>query len=376
MKKRIFFTIIALLALVGILAGIKTLQIRRMIGQKGGFTPPPEVVTTAVVKSESWETMLTAVGSLAAVQGVDVAAELPGKVDRIAFEAGARVKSGDLLLRQNVSSEQAQLRAAIVAADLAKINLDRYKDLLAKDSVAQATYDNVEAQYKQTMALADNIRATISKKTIRAPFGGRLGIRLVNLGQILKEGDPIVSLQTLDPIFVNFQLPQQDLARVNTGQAVRVTSDALPGETIEGKITAINPDVDDATRNLRVQATVSNNMEHLRPGMYVNVEIVLPVKKEVLIIPATAVLYAPYSDSVFLVEERKDKNTGKKGKFLRQQFVRLGDKRGDFVTVVSGLNNGETVVSTGAFKLRNGQAVVVDNTLNPEFKLAPKPQNN
>lgn len=376
MKKRIFITILALLVLVGALAGIKYLQIRRMMAQQKNFAPPPEVVTTTTVRSESWERLITAVGSLVAVQGVDVSAELSGKVVEIAFEAGAKVKAGDLLLQQNISSELAQLQSAEVALGLAKMNFERYRDLLAKKSVAQATFDDAQAQYKQSMAQVDNIRTIIDKKTIRAPFAGRLGIRLVNLGQILKEGDPVVSLQTLDPIFVNFLLPQQDLAKIQDGLTVRITSDAFPGETIEGKITAINPGVDSSTRNIKVQATVANTGEQLRPGMYVNVAVVLPGKEEVLTIPSTALLYAPYSDSVFLVDERKNEKTGKMDKFLRQQFVRLGEKRGDYVAVVSGLSKDETVVSTGAFKLRNGQAVVIDNTLSPDFKLAPKPKDS
>lgn len=223
------------------------------------------------------------------------------------------------------------------------------------------------------MAQADAIRTVIAKKNIRAPFAGSLGIRLVNLGQILNEGEPIVSLQSIDPIFVNFSLPQQQLAQVQTGLTVRVKYDALPAQIMEGKITAISPEVDAATRNVRIQATMANHEERLRPGMFVNVAVVLPAAKDVLAVPATAVLYAPYSDSVFVVDEKKSENNNQPGLIVRQQIVQLGEKRGDFVAVVAGLQAGETIVSTGAFKLRNGQAVVVDNTLAPEFKLAPEP---
>jgi membrane fusion protein (multidrug efflux system) len=195
---------------------------------------------------------------------------------------------------------------------------------------------------------------------------------LVNLGQILNEGNAIVSLQSLDPIFVNFSLPQQQLAQIQPGLTVRVTTDVLPGRVIDGKITAINPAVDAATRNIQVQATAENPQEQLRPGMFVNVAVVLPAQDKVLAIPATAVLYAPYSDSVFVVEEKKSEQNSPPGKSVRQQFVRLGEKRGDFIAVSSGLKGAETIVSTGVFKLRNGQAVVVDNTLAPEFKLMPK----
>jgi len=226
------------------------------------------------------------------------------------------------------------------------------------------------------VAQADSIRATIGKKTILAPFTGLLGIRLINLGQMLKEGEAIVSLQALDPIFVDFALPQQQLAHLQRGLAVRLTTDALPGEVVEGEITAINPQVDAATRNIMSQATVANPRERLRPGMFVNVAVTLPSQERVLTIPAPAVLYAPYSDSVFVVEEKKDEKTGLSGKAVRQQFVRLGEKRGDYVSVMSGLKEGETIVSTGVFKLRNGQAVIVNNSLSPEFKLAPKPEDS
>jgi membrane fusion protein (multidrug efflux system) len=376
MKKRIIFTIVGLIVLIGVLGGIKGLQISQMAANGKQFVPPPETVTTFEVHPDSWESLLTSVGSLEAVQGVMVTAELTGKVVNIAFEPGARVRAGDLLVQQDISSETAQLRASEAAVALAKTTLERIRKLLTEKTVSQSQYDNADAQYKQAAAQVDTIRSAISKKTIRAPFAGRLGIRLVNLGQILNEGEAIVSLQSLDPIFVNFSLPQQQLAQIQPGFTVRVTTDVLPGRTIEGKITAINPAVDAATRNIQVQATVTNPQERLRPGMFVNVAVVLPVQDKVLAIPATAVLYAPYSDSVFVVEEKKSEKNSPPGKIVRQQFVRLGEKRGDFIAVSSGLKEGETIVSTGVFKLRNGQVVVVDNTLAPEFKLMPKTNDN
>ncbi len=376
MKKRVVFTIVGLLVLIGILGGIKSLQIFRMTAQGKQFVPPPETVTAFEVHPDSWESLLTSVGSLEAVQGVMVTAELKGKVENIAFEPGAMVRTGDLLVQQDISSETAQLRASEASVALAKLTLERTRKLLKEKTVSQSQYDNADAQYKQASAQLDTIRSAISKKTIRAPFSGRLGIRLVNQGQILNEGDAIVSLQSLDPIFVNFSLPQQQLAQVRTGLSVRVTTDVLPGRVIEGKITAINPAVDAATRNIRVQATAANPREQLRPGMFVNVAVVLPAQEKVLPIPATAVLYAPYGDSVFVVEEKKIEKNSRPIKTVHQQFVRLGEKRGDFIAVSSGLKEGETVVSTGVFKLRNGQAVVVNNSLAPEFKLMPETKNN
>jgi membrane fusion protein (multidrug efflux system) len=376
MTKRIIFTSLGVLVLIGILGGIKSLQINRMIAIGSQSTPPPETVTTAVVRSESWEALIISVGSLEAVQGVMLTAELPGKVTHIAFEPGTKVKAGDLLLQQDTSSEQAQLRAAEATVMLTKLELERSSKLLGKKAVAQAKYDADNARYKQAVAQIDGIRATIRKKTIRAPFAGSLGIRLVNLGQNLNEGEPIVSLQTIDPIFVNFSLPQQQLAQVKPGLKVRLTTDAQLGQVIEGEITAISPEVDAATRNIRVQATVANRQEHLRPGMFVNVAVVLPAREAVLAIPTTAVLYAPYGDMVFVVDASKSEKGAEPVNVVRQKIVQLGEKRGDFVASLSGLEKGETVVSTGVFKLRNGQAVVVDNTLAPEFKLAPEPNDS
>ncbi len=376
MKKKIFFTIIGLILFTGLIGGIKALQIGKMIAQGKSFSPPPETVTTAAVSKQSWETLRTSVGSLTAVQGVTLTAELTGKITEIAFESGAKVQAGDLLIRQDISSEEAQLRSAEASVILAKANFDRAKKVLAQKAISETEFDSAKAQYISAQADADGIRAIIAKKTIIAPFAGRLGIRMVNLGQIINQGEPIVSLQAIDPIFVNFLLPQHQLADIHTGLSVRIKADALSDQVVEGTITAINPEVDTATRNIRIQATIQNAQELLRPGMFVNVSVVLPEQEPVLSIPATAVLYAPYSDSVFVVENTKEEKKESPGQVIRQQFVRIGEKRGDFLAVVSGLKEGDTIVSTGVFKLRNGQAVVVDNTLNPEFRLAPEPEDS
>ena len=372
MKKRIIYSILGLVVIIAILGGIKALQIGAMIDQGKKYVPPPETVTTALARAETWDTALTAVGTLSAVQGVTVAAELPGKVVNISFEPGATVKKGDLLVKQDTTSEEAQLPGAVAQVTLTRSNRQRAETLLKEKIISQADYDTSVASYEQAMAQAENIRATIAKKTIRTPFSGRLGTRLVNLGQILREGDPVVSLQSLDPIYVDFTIPQQELTRLKIGLPVTVTTDALPGETILGRITTISPQIDADTRAVKLQATVTNKAEKLRAGMYVTVSVGLPVRQKVLIIPATAVMYAPYSDSVFVVEQAKDG----KGKIVRQQFVRLGEKRGDFVVVTSGLKEGEIMVSTGVFKLRNGQSVVVDNKHAPTFQHKPTPENN
>jgi membrane fusion protein (multidrug efflux system) len=375
MKKTILLALVGVLLIAGILAGIKALQIGKMVDQGKAFVPPPETVTATAVQAQDWETELAAVGSLTAVQGVTVAAESPGKIVAINFRAGNAVRAGDLLLRQDTSTEQALLPGAEAAVVLATANLERARSLLAEQAVSQAEYDTALADHSLAVAEVERLRAAIDKKTVQAPFAGTLGIRLVNLGQMLKEGDAIVSLQALDPIFADFSLPQQELARLRPGSAVRVTTDAWPGEVFPGTITAIDAEVDAATRNIRLQATVGNAAGKLRPGMFTRVGVVLPGRARVLAIPATAVLYAPYGDSVYIIEDppadgRQD------GKLLRQQFVRLGEKRGDFVAVTSGLTGTETVVSTGAFKLRNGQAVLIDNRLAPSFSLEPRPENN
>ncbi len=374
MKKRILIALILLIGIAGILGGIKYLQIDRMTAQ-GKQSMPATTVTVAPVTQMRWESRLTAVGSLKAVQGVTVTAELTGKVGRIAFKSGAFVEAGDLLVQQDIASAKAQLRAAEATLALSRANHDRAKELRSEQVVTQAAYDQALASLRQSQAEIDRVQAIIDKKTIRAPFAGRLGIRRIDLGQIIKEGDPIVSLQSLDPIFVDFLLPQNQLAQLAPGLGVRVTADVLAQATVTGQITAVNPQVEADTRNIRIQATLRNEEEKLLPGMFVNVEVLLPEKTPVLAIPATAVLYAPYSDSVFIVEAGQTGTSKSPDMHLRQQFVRLGPTQGDFVSVREGLTVDQKVVSTGVFKLRNGQKVIVDNKLSPTFKTEPQPDD-
>ena len=376
MKKlnRILITTAGLLVLTVLLVGIKGLQIRRMVANAENMAPPPETVTVSEVAAQEWETVLTAVGSLQAVQGVLVTSELPGKVTKIGFQSGDKAESGRLLLQQDISAESAELRAAESDLELTRKNYERGRRLLPQNVVSRSSVDNQKAAFEKATARLDNVKAAIAKKTIKAPFSGRLGIRQVNLGETLAPGRPVVSLQTLDPIYVNFQFPQYRMNLLKKGLPVRITTEIRKDRKIEGVITAINSEVDHQTRNIRVQATLKNPDEELRPGMYATVEVVLPEEQNVLTIPATAVNYAPYSDSVFVVEEKTDEK-GKTARMVRQQFVQLGDKRGDFVAVLSGLKSGEKVVSTGVFKLRNGQPVEVDNTLAPKFQRESRPDN-
>jgi membrane fusion protein (multidrug efflux system) len=363
------------LLIAGPLFLVKMSQFKAMGSAAAAMVMPPTTVTATPAVQDKWENSFNATGSVAAVQGVTIGAELPGKIVKIALESGASVKAGDVLVQLDISTEEAQLRAAEATAALAKANLERARDLRQSNTNSLAELDAADAQAKQAQAQAENMRASIAKKTIRAPFAGRLGLRLVNLGQILKEGEAITTLQTMDPIYVNFSLPQQRLPLIAAGNTVRIETDAAPGQTIEGKITAISPEIDPATRNVRVQATVSNVGETLRAGMFVNVDVVLPTSTEVLMIPVTAVLNAPYGDSVFVIDEKKDEKSGKVEKVLRQQFIRVDGAKGDFVNVVEGLKPGESVVTSGVFKLRPGMNVVIDNKLAPPAQLDPKPKN-
>lgn len=363
------------IAIAGPLALIRVMQIRAMIAAGENTVQPPETVTAAPVAQQNWETTIASTGTIVPVQGVTVAAEVGGKVAKIGFEPGSTVKAGDLLVQLDTATEEAQLRAAQATADLAKANLQRARDLRETNTNSLAELDAADAQAKQAAAQVDSIKAIIEKKNVRAPFSGRLGLRLVNLGQILRDGDAITALQTLDPIYVNFSVPQQNVDKMVAGTEVRVTADAARGEKFEGKITAVNAEVDPVTRNIRVQATISNRAEKLRSGMFAEVEVVLPESREVLAIPATSVLYAPYGDSVFVIEEKKNEKTGAMEKVLRQQFIRISGTRGDFVAVTEGLKPGETIVTSGVFKLRAGMNVVIDNQLAPNAQVAPKPNN-
>lgn len=363
------------LLIAGPLFLVKMSQFKSMGAAAAAMVMPPTTVTAMAAEVGKWENSFSSTGSVAAVQGVTIGAEVAGKVVKIAFESGAPAKAGDVLVQLDISTEEAQLRAAEATLALAKANLQRARDLRQSNTNSLAELDAADAQAKQAQAQAENIRATIAKKTIRAPFAGRLGLRLVNLGQVLKDGEPITTLQTMDPIYVNFSLPQQRMPLIADGNTVRIRTDAAPNQTLEGKITAISPEIDPTTRNVRVQATVSNASETLRSGMFVNVDIILPTQTDVLTIPVTAVLNAPYGDSVFVIEDKKDEKTGKVQKVLRQQFIRVEGAKGDFVNVVEGLKPGQTVVTSGVFKLRPGMNVVIDNKLAPPAQLQPKPKN-
>jgi membrane fusion protein (multidrug efflux system) len=372
MKRSIAVAVFLVLLVGGVLAGVKALQLRTLMAGAAAGGPPPETVSSVVVREENWPETLTAIGSLTAVQGVNVTAELSGMVREIAFQSGAVVAKGDLLVRLDTATEEAQLRATQAQVDLDFVNLNRVRNLRAEKMVSESDLNAAEAAWKQNVAHADAIRATMEKKTLRAPFAGRLGIRLINLGQYLETGKAIVSLQALTPVYAEFSLPQQELARLKTEMRVRLTIDAYPGRVFEGELTAMNPDLDPATRSVGLQATFANSDLALRPGMFARVEVLLAEQRAALVVPATSILSAPYGDSVYVLEPKPDPE-GKPGLVVRQQFVRAGRARGDLVSVETGLKAGERIVSAGLFKLRNGMAVVENNSLVPKTDVAPRP---
>jgi membrane fusion protein (multidrug efflux system) len=354
-----------------ILAGIKVLQIVTMVSAKQPM--PVETVTSALVKEEDWAPTLSSVGSVSAVQGAVVSAELSGTVAEIKFENGGVAKKDDILVKLDASSEEAQLKTAVADLEWARKDLERTRDLAVRKVISKAELDAGESKFKQKEGTVDNMRAMITKKEVRAPFDGQLGIRQVNVGQTINAGQQVVSLQSLDPVYVDFAVPQQHLPKLSAGLEVHVRTDTIGGQEFVGKLTAINSAVDIVTRNVSLQATLQNPDHTLRPGMFAKVEVVLPEKNKTLVIPGSAVSYAPFGDSVFIIEKKKDPKTGKESQALRQQFVRIGEARGDFVSVTTGLKAGETVVGTGVFKLRNGMAVTINNDLAPKPQLNPTP---
>jgi membrane fusion protein (multidrug efflux system) len=373
-RKTVLKAILAIVALFLLLAGIKALQIFKMISSKPPM--PVETVTSAIVEEKDWAPVLSAVGSISPVQGAMISSELAGTVDQVAFESGALVKKGDLLVKLNTGIEDAMLRSADADLELARADVLRSRDLAARKVVAKAELDAAESKFQQKSAMIDNMHAAVAKKTIRAPFDGVAGIRTVNVGQTVNAGQQIVPLQALDPLFADFALPQQRLGDLSAGLDVQVSTDAMSNRVFAGKLTAINSMVDVATRNVALQATLANPDHALRPGMFVKIDVILPQKQRALVIPGSAVSYAPYGDSVFVIEKQKDPKTGHENQVLRQQFVRVGEARGDFVSVTTGLKAGETVVGTGVFKLRNGMAVTINNDLAPKPQVNPTPADS
>jgi membrane fusion protein (multidrug efflux system) len=391
-KKVWIISIGGLLLAVTLLGGIKAGQIGAMIAMGKTFSPPPESVTSAVVEATEWQPSQPAIGTLVAVRAVTLGAELPGLIREVAFDSGTLVRRGAVLVRLDTSTEEAALQAAQAEATLARLALERAVSLREGGANAPADLDGAQARDRQAAASVAGLEATIAKKTIRAPFDGRIAIRQVEVGQVVSPGTPIASLQSVDPIHAEFWLPQQALADVHAGQRAAVRTDTFAGRTWDGQVSVINSEVDVATRNVRIRATLPNPDGRLRPGMFVNVEVLSAERRPVLVIPATAVLFAPYGDSVYVIGPKPPAAPtpagatpaaapaptaagapGAPGLVATQRFVRLGERRGDLVAVASGLKAGETVVSSGAFKLRNGMAVAVHDDLAPDARLSPNP---
>jgi len=374
MAKRMIITLAAVAAFLTAIGFIKFRQIQTAIAQASSFQPPPEAVTTIVTRQEQWTSSLSAIGTVAAVHGVTVSADLPGVVEAIAFDSGRAVQAGDVLVRLDTRQEQAQLAAAEAQLALARLNLDRARGLREQGIISQADYDRATSENDQAQAKVGEIRATIARKTIRAPFAGILGIRQVNLGQYLTGGAPIVPLQSLDPIYVNFAVPQQEVGQLRPGVEVSVSAEGI-ARPFAGRITAVDSVVDQATRNVQAQATLPNREGRLRPGMFVQAEVLVGASSAIVALPTSAIAYAPYGDSVFVVGDVKGPK-GETYRGVRQQFVKLGGERGDQVAVVSGLQAGEEVATSGVFKLRNGAAVHINNNVRPANNPAPKPEDN
>ncbi|MFI0348029.1 MAG: efflux RND transporter periplasmic adaptor subunit [Chthoniobacterales bacterium] len=374
----VFLALLIMGAFVVALGLFKKNQITSAIKQHQAFQMPADAVTSIVVKPQPWEDALEAVGSLSAAQGVMLSADLPGIVMKTPLQSGAMVKKGDLLVQLDTRQEEAQLHIAQSKLVLAQIKIERATDLASKNVIAKSALDDVRAEYDGAVAAVDEIKAIIARKTVTAPFDGMLGLCQINEGQYLKSGDPIVPLNLLDVIHVNFSLPQQNIGQLNLGQPVRVKADGIPHENFLGTITAINSEVDSSTRNIQVQATIINDKLLLRGGMFAKIEVLLPTRKDIMTLPVSAINYAPYGDSVFVIEKMKKPTTPQAASYLgvRDQAVTLGATRGDQVEILTGLKAGDEVVSSGVFKLRPGGAVKVNNVVQPGNNPAPKPADS
>ena len=370
--------LLMLVLLSAVVAGIaywKFTQVQKAIAMGKSFAPPPAAVTTVIVAPQPWQPVLRAIGTMKAVNGVTVSTDLAGIVTEIAFESGTQVKKGDVLVKLDTQQEEAQLQSSQARLALAKTDLERKRDLLTKKAIAQAELDVAVSQLRQMEASVTEMKALVSRKRIDAPFDGLIGIRQVNVGQYLNPGAPIAPLQSMDPIYVEFALPQQHFGSVAVGKKLRLRASGVTGAQFEGEITAVDSQINESSRNFTVQGTIKNPEQKLRPGMFVDVEVMLPAQENVLAIPSTSIAYAPYGDSVYVVREAP----GPDGKPLRQaqqQFVKLGPTEGDQVTILSGVKEGDEVVTSGTFKLRPGAPVQVNNAVQPANLRQPAPPNS
>jgi membrane fusion protein (multidrug efflux system) len=376
MAKRMIVVLLLMAGLIGGLGFVKYRQVESAIAAGASFQMPPTSVTTVVAKKETWPSTLSVIGTAAAVQGVTVSADLPGTVDKIHFESGQAVHEGDILVELDIRQERAQLANIEAQRDLARVQYGRSEELSKAGVISKSEYDNAASQQKATEAQVNEVKAAIARKTIHAPFTGVLGIRQISLGQYLAAGQSIVSLQSINPIYVNFGVPQQDTPKMKIGRSVRVTTADLPGVKFNGRITALDSVINEQTRNIQIQGTLENPGGKLRPGMFLQVELPLGESRDVIPLPASAINYAPSGDSVFVVSDMKDEKTGKTYKGVRQQIVKIEGSKGDQVAIISGLNPGDEVVSAGAFRLRNAAPVEVNNSVQPSNSPKPNPEES
>ena len=383
---RILVVIVGLLLVVGTLGFIKFSQISMLMNMGKEYAkagPPPESISTSLAKTDTWQSQMTAVGTIAPVEGVALSNDSPGVVSKIHFESGQLVKQGQVLVELDTSVERAQLASAIVHHDLAVVTVNRSRALVKEQVSSQAQLDTDESTVKSSATDAQTIQAQIDRKIVRAPFSGRLGIRAVNVGQYLNPGTQLTVLQAVGAMFVDFSLPQQQLTTLTVGMPVKVKIEASDAPAVDGAIAAVDPTIDSTTRMIKLRASVPLAGEALRPGMFANVAVILPGTGTVVTVPLTAIVHASFGDSVFVVEDKKPDSPGAKttpdGKIIknaRQQFVRLGEARGDFVSVLDGVKPGDELVSAGAFKLRNNSPILVNNSLQTSPELNPHPENH
>jgi len=374
-KKPMTIMLLAVAGVVLSLAFYKYRQIAAAIANGANFAPPPESVTSMKTVKTPWTPSIDVIASLEAVQGTVLKAEEKGRVESTPVESGSMVKAGDVLVQLDVSEEAAQLKSAEAQQELARLTFKRTQQLHAGNAMAQAALDEATSGLKQAEGNVAAIRAIIAKKTITAPFSGRAGIRMVNVGQYVSEGAEIVPLFSYDPIYANFMVPQRYLKDLTKGQKVILKLDAYPETEFQGTVTALDPQVDEMTRNIKVQATISNTDEKLRPGMFAQVQVLLASSEEYITIPGSAVNHAPYGDSVYVIENQKSPDGSKEFLGVTQHFVKLGQRRGDQVAVLQGLEPGQEIVTSGVFKLRPGAAVSVNNSVSPGNSAAPKPSD-
>jgi membrane fusion protein (multidrug efflux system) len=375
---RYLIVAVGVIALVAVLGGIKAAQIGKLIGMGKAFQaagPPPESVSLAIAGEQTWESTLSAVASLVSAKGVAVSADAPGLVTKILFDSGDSVKQGQVLVLLDTSVELAQLASVRARRDLAQAQMKRSSSLVSSGVISQSQAESDEATFKSLSAEAGALSAQIAKKTIRAPFTGKVGIREVNLGQYLAPGTTVASLETSDAMFADFSLPQRELGRLAVGMPVRASLETGSEPLAEGTIAAIDPAIDSVTRNVKLRASLPNAANRLRPGMFVRVNVVLPEQRKVVAVPLTAVVHASYGDSVFFTEMKPVGEAQKVTKVARQAFVKLGDTRGDYVAVLEGIKPGQEIVTAGAFKLKNGIPLIVNDKVKLEPKLEPTPEN-